>query len=180
MLIDVGMMKTYSKSAHVNDLGFAWTGWPPLCMDWPSSLFLRFFCQVVLSCRYTLHHPYICLCFRRKHFYTPFALMVSSSQGKERFVLPSIRENAKKTTGLRFSMHYLLIPMHCITCYMALDHLSCCKCLLVYVTFYHTHWSADEPRIVSKVLTEHLDFKIFPWGGACPQPPLVYVTSSMA
>ena len=25
MLADVGMVKTYSKSAHVNDLGFAWT-----------------------------------------------------------------------------------------------------------------------------------------------------------
>ena len=24
-LADVGMVKTYSKSAHVNDLGFAWT-----------------------------------------------------------------------------------------------------------------------------------------------------------
>ena len=33
MLADVGMVKMYSKSAHVNDLGFAWTG-PPCCMDW--------------------------------------------------------------------------------------------------------------------------------------------------
>ena len=32
MLANVGMVKTYSKSAHVNDLGFAWTG-PPCCMD---------------------------------------------------------------------------------------------------------------------------------------------------
>ena len=32
MLADVGMVKTYLKSAHVNDLGFAWTG-PPCCMD---------------------------------------------------------------------------------------------------------------------------------------------------
>ena len=57
MLADVGMVKTYSKSAHVNDLGFAWTGPPPCCMDrlapslhgpalllvvwtgWPSSLY---------------------------------------------------------------------------------------------------------------------------------------------
>ena len=30
MLADVGMVKTYLKSAHVNDLGFAWTG-PPCC-----------------------------------------------------------------------------------------------------------------------------------------------------
>ena len=29
MLADVGMVKTYSRSAHVNDLGFAWTGPPP-------------------------------------------------------------------------------------------------------------------------------------------------------
>ena len=28
MLADVGMVKTYSKSAHVNDLGLAWTGLP--------------------------------------------------------------------------------------------------------------------------------------------------------
>ena len=33
MLADVGMVKTYSKSAHVNDLGFVWTGPPPCCMD---------------------------------------------------------------------------------------------------------------------------------------------------
>ena len=30
-------------------------------MDRPSSLFLQFFRQVVLRCRYTLHHPYILL-----------------------------------------------------------------------------------------------------------------------
>ena len=64
MLADVGMVKTYSKSVHVNDLGFAWTGPPccmdrlppppppppPLCMDQRSSLFLQFFHQVVLPC----------------------------------------------------------------------------------------------------------------------------------
>ena len=37
-LADVGMVKTYSKSAHVNDLGFAWTG-PPCCMDRLAPLF---------------------------------------------------------------------------------------------------------------------------------------------
>ena len=39
MLADVGMVKTYSKSAHVNDLGFAWTGPPPCCMDQLAPLF---------------------------------------------------------------------------------------------------------------------------------------------
>ena len=39
MLADVGMVKTYSKSAHVNDLGFAWTGPPPCCMDCLAPLF---------------------------------------------------------------------------------------------------------------------------------------------
>ena len=29
MLQDVGMVQMYSKSANVNDLVFAWTGWPP-------------------------------------------------------------------------------------------------------------------------------------------------------
>ena len=51
MLADVGMVKTYSKSAHVNDLGFEWPSsllhglaGPPFCMDRPSSsLFLQFF-----------------------------------------------------------------------------------------------------------------------------------------
>ena len=118
---------------------------------------------------YTLHHSYICPCFWRKHVYTPFASMVSSSQGKERFVLPSVGETAKKNTRFRFLMCYLPITMHCITCYMALDCLSCCKCLLVYVTFYHTHWSVDGTRIAPKVLTEHLDFKNIL--GACPRPP---------
>ena len=70
MLADVGMVKTYLKSAHVNDLGFAWTG-PPCCMDRPSSLFLRFFRQEVLPCMYTLHHPYICPCFGGNIFTHP-------------------------------------------------------------------------------------------------------------
>ena len=58
MLADVGMVKTYSKSVHVNDLGFVGTSPPPccmdqlppppLCMDRPSSLLLQFFRQVVL------------------------------------------------------------------------------------------------------------------------------------
>ena len=39
MLADVGMVKTYSKSAHVNDLGFVWTS--PPC-------YYVFFRQVVL------------------------------------------------------------------------------------------------------------------------------------
>ena len=81
MLADVGMVKTYSKSAHVNDLGFAWTD-PSCCMDrlapsWhgPTLLLVpTVFCQVVLPCRYTLHHPYICPCFWTKHFYTPLFL----------------------------------------------------------------------------------------------------------
>ena len=29
MLPDVGMVQMYSKSVNVNDLGFAWIGWPP-------------------------------------------------------------------------------------------------------------------------------------------------------
>ena len=59
---------------------------------------------------------------------------------------------------------------------MVLDHLSCNKYLLVCVTFMHTHWSVDGPKIASKVLPEHLDVKIFP-GGACPQTPLVCMMS---
>ena len=35
MLADVGMVKTYSKSAHVNDLGFAWTDPPPCFYGFP-------------------------------------------------------------------------------------------------------------------------------------------------
>ena len=66
MLADVGMVKTYSKSAHVNDLGFASTS-PPCRTDrlgWPPSL----------------HGPALLL-FLEETFYTPFALMVSSIQG---------------------------------------------------------------------------------------------------
>ena len=39
MLADVGMMKTYSKPAHDNDLGFAWTGPPPCSMNRLAPLF---------------------------------------------------------------------------------------------------------------------------------------------
>lgn len=60
---------------------------------------------------------------------------------------------------------------------MVLDHLSCNKYLLVCVTFMHTHWSVDVPRIASKVLPEHLDVKIFSWGGMPPHPPIVCMTS---
>ena len=73
MLADVGMVKTYSKSAHVNDLGFAWTGPPSCCMDRPAPslhgpallLVPKIFPPggFAIPCRYTLHHPYICPCF---------------------------------------------------------------------------------------------------------------------
>ena len=57
MLADVGMVKTYSKSAHVNDLGFAWAGSLILVPTvFPPGGF-------AIPCRYTLHHPYICPCF---------------------------------------------------------------------------------------------------------------------
>ena len=87
MLADVGMVKTYSKSAHVNDLGFAWTGSPPCCMDQlpppppplhgPALLLVPTVFPpggFAIPCRYTLHHPYIRLCFWRKHFYIPLFL----------------------------------------------------------------------------------------------------------
>ena len=73
MLPDVGMVQMYSKSVNVNDLHgfcvarlvplFAWTG-PPLCSYGFSA---RWF---AMPFRDTLHHPYICPCFWRKHFYT--------------------------------------------------------------------------------------------------------------
>ena len=40
ILADVGMVKTYSKSAHVNDLGFAWTGPPPCFCGFPPGGFI--------------------------------------------------------------------------------------------------------------------------------------------
>ena len=43
MLADVGMVNTYLKSVHVNDLGFASTS-PPCSMDRPSSCFLEETC----------------------------------------------------------------------------------------------------------------------------------------
>ena len=76
MLADLGMVVTYLKSAHVNDLGFAWPGPPPCCMDWPHLLVPMVFLPggFAIPCSYTLHHPYICSCFWRKHFYTPLFL----------------------------------------------------------------------------------------------------------
>ena len=49
MLPDVGMVQMYSKSANVNGLGFAWIGWPPLCMDQPPP------CSYVFSARWFCH-----------------------------------------------------------------------------------------------------------------------------
>ena len=73
MLADVGMMKTYSKSAHVNDLGFVWTGPPPCYYGFSA----RWFCHTLqvrtapslhlpLSLEETFLHahkagPYVCL-----------------------------------------------------------------------------------------------------------------------
>ena len=58
MLPDVGLVQIYSKSANVNDLGFAWTLWPPLCIDQPS-LFLHFSARwFAMLYRDTRHHPY--------------------------------------------------------------------------------------------------------------------------
>ena len=84
MLADVVMVKTHSKSAHVNDLGFAWASPPPCCMDrlapslhGPALLLVPTGFPIdppggfAIPCRYTLYHPYICPCFWRKHFYTP-------------------------------------------------------------------------------------------------------------
>ena len=48
MLPDVGMVQMYSKSVNVNDLGFAWTGWPPSLHRLALHLVPTFFfCQVV-------------------------------------------------------------------------------------------------------------------------------------
>ena len=85
MLADVGMVKMYSKSVHVNDLGFAWTGPPPCCTDRlppppppPPSLHGPALLLVptvfplggfAIPCRYTLHHPYICPCLWRNHLW---------------------------------------------------------------------------------------------------------------
>ena len=67
----------YSKSADVNaNLGFAWTSWPPLCMDGPPPCFYSTARSFVMPFRDTLHHPYICPCFWRKHFYAPFILYI--------------------------------------------------------------------------------------------------------
>ena len=70
---DVGMVQMYSKSANVNGLGFAWTGWPPSLHGQALLLVPMVFPPggFAIPCRYTLHHPYICPCFWRKHFYAP-------------------------------------------------------------------------------------------------------------
>ena len=75
MLPDVGMVQMYSKSANVNGLGFAWTDWPPT-LHGPALLVPMVFPPggFAIPSRYTLHHPYICPCFWRKHFYAPLFL----------------------------------------------------------------------------------------------------------
>ena len=84
MLAYVGMVKTYSKSAHVNDLGFAWTGPHPCCMDRLAPLFAwtcpppcfyvfsaRWFCHTLqVQTAPSLHLPL----FLVETFYTPLFL----------------------------------------------------------------------------------------------------------
>ena len=77
MLPDVRMVQMYSMSGNVNDLGFAWTGWPPFLHGLALLLVPMVFPPGGLpSTLDTLHHPYICPCFRRKHFYTSLFLNV--------------------------------------------------------------------------------------------------------
>ena len=70
---------------------------PPRCMDRPSSLFLWFFRQVVLPCRYTLHHPHICPLFLEETFlhtlviYICFHVYVLYSHSKANHPLPMTR-----------------------------------------------------------------------------------------
>ena len=54
MLPDVGMVKTYSKSANVLTCS---GGFLPVGFAMPH--------------RFALHNPYICPCFCGKHFYIP-------------------------------------------------------------------------------------------------------------
>ena len=64
MLPDVGMVQTYSKLANVNDLVFAWTGWPP-SLHGPALLLVPMvFPPGVLPCTSEthLHHLNICPC----------------------------------------------------------------------------------------------------------------------
>ena len=49
MLPDLGMVQMYSKSANVNDLGFAWTGWPS-SLHGPALLVPTFFLPAGLPC----------------------------------------------------------------------------------------------------------------------------------
>ena len=58
-------------------------------------------------------------------------------------MLPSIGETANKPLDFDFNALSSYFNALYYLFHMALDRLSCCKCLLVYVTFYHTHWSVD-------------------------------------
>ena len=67
MLADVGMVKTYSKSAHVNDLGFAWTSPPPCSYGFSA----RWFCHTLqVHTAPSLHLPL----FLEETFYIPLFL----------------------------------------------------------------------------------------------------------
>ena len=84
-------VKLYSKSAHVNDLGFVWSGpapcsWTncplPPSLHGPALLITTVFPPggFAIPCRYALHHPYICPCFWRKHFTHPLAIVLLYKQ----------------------------------------------------------------------------------------------------
>ena len=100
MLPDVRMVQMYSKSANVNDLGFAWDRLVPL-FAWTSpppcsySFSARWF---AMPFRDTLHHPYICPCFWRKHFYTLDSVCLFDSLFT--FGAKSMEQNATKLSGI--------------------------------------------------------------------------------
>ena len=61
---------------HGQALLVAWTDWPP-SLHGPALLLVPTIFPpdgFAIPCRYTPHHPYICPCFWRKHFYIPLFL----------------------------------------------------------------------------------------------------------
>ena len=71
---------------HGPALLVAWTDWPPL-FAWtstPPTIFPPG--GFAIPCRYTLHHPYICPCFWRKHFSYPCFSTFYGMQGFQRTV----------------------------------------------------------------------------------------------
>ena len=106
---------------------FAWTGPPPCSYGFSARWFAMPFSD-------TLHHPYICPCFWRKHFYAPLFLDFLWN-ANFRWATAGLLERFPNNSGNKGinmcpeCMAGLGCVTHCGMCLGGQPRVSCCGCV---------------------------------------------------